>query len=119
MNSVQEFAARGGFVLGICNGFQILCEAGLLPGALIRNRDLHFICDHVHVRVETTETPFTNQLEAGSVLPIPLPPPEGEYVCDAPAFEELKRADRIIFSYFNDQGETDEGAKPNSPPAKK
>jgi phosphoribosylformylglycinamidine synthase len=82
MNSVREFADEGNLVLGICNGFQILCEAGLLPGALIRNRNLHFICEHVNVRVETTETPFTNQLNGGSVLRIPIAHAEGNYVCD-------------------------------------
>jgi phosphoribosylformylglycinamidine synthase len=113
MNSVQEFAARGGFVLGICNGFQILCEAGLLPGALIRNRDLHFICNHINVRVETTETPFTNQLQAGSVLRIPIAHAEGNYICDDATLEELKREDRIIFRYCNDEGETTEESNPN------
>jgi phosphoribosylformylglycinamidine synthase subunit PurQ / glutaminase len=113
MNSVQEFAARGGFVLGICNGFQILCEAGLLPGALIRNRDLHFICDHVSVRVETTETPFTNQLQAGSVLRIPIAHAEGNYVCDDATLEELMREDRIIFRYSDERGEATQESNPN------
>lgn len=113
MNSVKEFAARGGFVLGICNGFQILCEAGLLPGALIRNRDLHFICDHVNVRVETTETPFTNQLQAGSVLSIPIAHAEGNYVCDDATLEELRRGDRIVFRYCNERGEATPESNPN------
>ena len=113
MNSVKEFAARAGFVLGICNGFQILCEAGLLPGALIRNRDLHFICDYVNVRVETTETPFTNQLQAGSVLRIPIAHAEGNYTCDDATLEELKREDRIIFRYCTGEGETTPEANPN------
>src|SRR3712207_6560830 len=72
MSSVKEFAERGRIVLGICNGFQILCESGLLPGALIRNKELHFICQHVNVRVETTETPFTHMLHAGQVLNLPI-----------------------------------------------
>ena len=72
MDSVKKFAAAGGFVLGICNGFQILCEAGLLPGALIRNRDLNFICEHLCVRVETSDTPYTNEMTPGSVLRIPI-----------------------------------------------
>lgn len=113
MNSVKEFAARGRLVLGICNGFQILCEAGLLPGALIRNRDLHFICEHVRVRVETTETPFTNQLLAGSVLRIPIAHAEGNYVCDDQTLEELGREDRIIFRYCDAKGETTDAANPN------
>ena len=77
MASVKEFAARGGLVLGICNGFQILCEAGLLPGALIRNRDLHFICRHVHVRAETSDTPFTSEVKEGEVLHCPSRTPKG------------------------------------------
>ena len=113
MNSVKDFAARGGLVLGICNGFQILCEAGLLPGALIRNRDLHFICDHINVRVETTETPFTNQLEAGRILQIPIAHADGNYVCDDETLEELKREDRIIFRYTDALGEATTEANPN------
>jgi phosphoribosylformylglycinamidine synthase subunit PurQ / glutaminase len=113
MNSVREFAASGRFVLGICNGFQILCEAGLLPGALIRNRDLHFICEHVSVRVETTETPFTNQLKAGSVLRMPIAHAEGNYVCDDSTLEELEREDRIVFRYCDEQGRTTETSNPN------
>src|SRR5467141_2284248 len=72
MQAVQTFAANGGPVLGICNGFQILCEAGLLPGALIRNRDLHFTCEHVNVRVESSNTPFSHELKAGAVLRMPI-----------------------------------------------
>jgi phosphoribosylformylglycinamidine synthase len=113
MNSVKDFAASGRLVLGICNGFQILCEARLLPGALIRNRDLHYICEHVTVRAETTETPFTNQLQAGSVLRIPIAHAEGNYVCDDQTLEELESEDRIVFRYCNERGETTEAANPN------
>jgi phosphoribosylformylglycinamidine synthase subunit PurQ / glutaminase len=105
MASVKEFAARGGLVLGICNGFQILCEAGLLPGALIRNKELHFICRHVQVRVETTETPFTHMLEAGGVLRLPIAHAEGNYVCDDRTFDELVGEDRVIFRYCDSAGE--------------
>jgi phosphoribosylformylglycinamidine synthase subunit PurQ / glutaminase len=105
MASVKEFAAHGGFVLGICNGFQILCESGLLPGALIRNRELHFICRHVHVRVETTETPFTHQLKAGQVLHLPVAHAEGNYVCDDETYDELTREDRVVFRYSDAAGE--------------
>ena len=105
MASVKEFAARGGLVLGICNGFQILCEAGLLPGALIRNRELHFICRHVNVRAETTETPFTHQLAAGRVLSLPIAHAEGNYVCDDETYEELLREDRVVFRYCDPGGE--------------
>jgi phosphoribosylformylglycinamidine synthase len=113
MNSVKEFAAAGRLVLGICNGFQILCEAGLLPGALIRNRDLHFICEHVRVRIETTETPFTNQLQTDGVLRIPIAHAEGNYVCDDATFDELEREDRIVFRYCDPQGRVTPEANPN------
>ena len=113
MTSVQQFAAQGKFVLGVCNGFQILCEAGLLPGALIRNRDLHFICDHVHVRVESPDTPFTNELPRGSVLHIPIAHAEGNYVCDDATLAELKREDRVIFRYCDERGEATDAANPN------
>ncbi len=113
MNSVQEFAARGGLVLGICNGFQILCEAGLLPGALMRNRDLHFICAHVNVRVETNDTPFTNELTRGTVLRIPIAHAEGNYTCDDATLAELQREDRIVFRYCDTSGHTTDAANPN------
>jgi phosphoribosylformylglycinamidine synthase I len=113
MSAVREFAARGRLVLGICNGFQILCETGLLPGALIRNRDLHFICDHVRVRVETTETPFTNQLEGGRVLRIPIAHAEGNYVCDDATFDELESEDRIVFRYCDERGQVTDASNPN------
>src|SRR5688572_3978114 len=113
MKSVQRFAAQGKFVLGVCNGFQILCEAGLLPGALIRNRDLHFICDHVYVRVESSDTPYTNELDRGSVLRIPIAHAEGNYVCDDATLAELNRADRIIFRYSDQAGVISEAANPN------
>ena len=113
MKSVQQFAAQGKFVLGVCNGFQILCEAGLLPGALIRNRDLHFICDHVHVRVESSATPFTNELAAGSVLRIPIAHAEGNYVCDEATLAELKHDKRIIFRYCDAGGQVTDADNPN------
>jgi phosphoribosylformylglycinamidine synthase I len=113
MASVKEFAGRGGFVLGICNGFQILCESGLLPGALIRNRELHFICQHVNVRVETTETPFTHELSAGRVLSLPVAHAEGNYVCDDETFEELRREDRVVFRYCDPAGESVESSNIN------
>lgn len=104
MASVKQFAAQDKLVLGICNGFQILCEAGLLPGALIRNRELHFVCEHVNVRVESTDTPFTHELRRGQVLKVPVAHAEGNYVCDDATFEELQRDNRIIFRYSDRQG---------------
>jgi phosphoribosylformylglycinamidine synthase I len=113
MASVKQFAESGRFVLGICNGFQILCEAGLLPGALIRNRDLHFICDHINVRVETTDTPFTNELKHGSVLSIPIAHAEGNYVCDDETHRELVDEDRIVFRYCDERGRVTDESNPN------
>lgn len=113
MNEVQKFAADGRFVLGICNGFQILCEAGLLPGALIRNRDLHFICRHVHLRVETADTAFTSEVPAGTVLQLPIAHADGNYVCDDDTFEELRREDRIVFRYCDESGTVSEASNPN------
>lgn len=113
MDSVKKFAASGGFVLGICNGFQILCEAGLLPGALIRNRDLNFICEHLCVRVETSDTPYTNEMTPGSVLRIPIAHAEGNYVCDDATLAELQREDRIVFRYCEPSGAVTEASNPN------
>lgn len=113
MKAVKDFAARGGLVLGICNGFQILCEAGLLPGALMRNRGLHFICDYVNLRVETSNTPFTNQLTTGAVLNIPIAHAEGNYVCDDATYQELEDENRIVFRYCDAAGEVTPEANPN------
>ena len=99
MGAVKEFAARGGIVLGICNGFQILCEAGLLPGALLRNANLKFICDHVNVSVEDTDTPFTSRCRSGQVLSMPIAHGDGNYYCDAETLAELQSENRIIFRY--------------------
>jgi phosphoribosylformylglycinamidine synthase I len=113
MRSVKKFAAGGGLVLGICNGFQILCEAGLLPGALIRNRDLHFRCEHVNVRVETTNTPFTNELARGEILRIPIAHAEGNYTCDDATLAELQREDRIVLRYCDAEGRATDESNPN------
>ena len=113
MDSVKKFATSGRFVLGICNGFQILCEAGLLPGALIRNRNLHFICEHVFVRVESSETPFTNELQSKTVLRIPIAHAEGNYVCDEATLAELQSANRIIFRYCDRDGNVTPESNPN------
>ncbi|CAN5452659.1 MAG: phosphoribosylformylglycinamidine synthase subunit PurQ [Pyrinomonadaceae bacterium] len=113
MASVKQFAAEGRFVLGICNGFQILAEAGLLPGALIRNRDLHFICQHIHVRVETSDTPFTGELKRGRVLRLPVAHAEGNYVCDDATLAGLERENRIVFRYCDAAGNVTDAANPN------
>ena len=113
MRAVEEFARRGGLVLGICNGFQILLEAGLLPGAVLRNAGLRFICRHVHIRVESTDTPFTSAARAGQVLKIPIAHMEGNYFCDSATLAELEREQRIVFRYTSPHGREDPGANPN------
>jgi phosphoribosylformylglycinamidine synthase len=113
MQSVKQFAAEGKFVFGICNGFQILCEAGLLPGALIRNRDLHFICKHVNIKVENTNTPYTTAIETGKVMSVPIAHAEGNYVCDDATFSQLEENGQIIFRYCDTAGEATEESNPN------
>jgi phosphoribosylformylglycinamidine synthase len=113
MNSVSEFAAAGGPVLGICNGFQILCEAGLLPGAMLRNRDLKFHCEHVGVRVEQTDTPFTSLATRGQVLRIPVAHGEGNYFADPEVIADLESARRVIFRYCDGSGQITDAANPN------
>jgi phosphoribosylformylglycinamidine synthase subunit PurQ / glutaminase len=113
MQSVRRFAEGGGLVLGICNGFQILCEAGLLPGALMRNAGLHYICKQVHLRVETDASPFTEGLARGQVLKMPIGHMEGNYFCDAETLETLRREDRIAFRYATASGEVSSAANPN------
>ena len=113
MTAVKEFAASGKFVFGVCNGFQILCEAGLLPGALIRNSNLHFICKHVNVRVENADLPYTSELENGEVLSLPIAHAEGNYVCDDQTFAELENNKQIIFRYCDETGDLTDEANPN------
>ncbi len=113
MESVRKFAAAGGLVLGICNGFQILCESGLLPGALMRNIGLKYVCKPVQVTVQNNETPFTNACRQGEVLTIPIGHMEGNYFCDDATLAELKRDHRIVFRYANPQGEITQEANPN------
>lgn len=113
MQSVKEFVAQGKFVFGICNGFQILCEAGLLPGALIRNRGLHFICDHVNLKVENGSTPFTSEVASGKVLSIPIAHAEGNYVCDDETFQKLEANGQIVFRYCDETGAVTDEANPN------
>jgi len=116
MESVARFATGGGLVLGICNGFQILCEAGLLPGVLMRNVGLKYISKPVQVRVETTDTPFTNACQKGEVLTIPIGHMEGNYFCDEPSLAELRREERIVFRYVeNPNGSLDDIAGICSP----
>jgi phosphoribosylformylglycinamidine synthase len=113
MAAVTEFARAGGPVLGICNGFQILCEAGLLPGAMLRNRDLRFHCEHIHVRVEQTDTPFTSGASTGQVLRIPIAHGEGNYYADPAVMTALEGSGRVIFRYCDAEGRMTDAANPN------
>jgi phosphoribosylformylglycinamidine synthase len=113
MESVRRFADGGGIVLGICNGFQILCESGLLPGALLRNTGLKYVCKPVLVRVENAATPFTNVCTQGEVLTIPIGHMEGNYFCDPETLDELRRENRIVFRYSTLEGEISASANPN------
>ncbi len=113
MQSVKKFADAGGLVLGICNGFQILCEAGLLPGALMRNATQRYICKQVHLRTETSRSPFTHGLHSAQVLQMPIGHMEGNYFCDAETLATLKAEDRIAFRYATPRGEITAAANPN------
>ncbi|MEY2414397.1 MAG: phosphoribosylformylglycinamidine synthase subunit PurQ / glutaminase [Acidobacteriaceae bacterium] len=113
MESVRKFADGGGLVLGICNGFQILCESGLLPGALLRNVSLKYICKQVQIRVENADTAFTNSCSSGDVLTIPIGHMEGNYFCDASTLRELRDENRIVFRYATPAGEITTAANPN------
>jgi phosphoribosylformylglycinamidine synthase subunit PurQ / glutaminase len=109
MQAVKDFAARGGLVMGICNGFQVLVESGLLPGALLRNRELKFVCRPVTIRVETTNSPFTGLAAKGQTLTVPVAHGEGCYFADAATLASLKREDRVIFRYVdNPNGSLDD-----------
>jgi phosphoribosylformylglycinamidine synthase I len=113
MDSLRAYAERGGRVLGICNGFQILCEAGLLPGALTRNLGLKFRCMPVHIRVENANTPFTRRYRQGEVLRIPIAHGDGRYVCDEATLQQLRANGQIIFRYCSRTRELDAAYNPN------
>ncbi|HXG21944.1 MAG TPA: phosphoribosylformylglycinamidine synthase subunit PurQ [Methylomirabilota bacterium] len=113
MHSVIEFANAGGPVMGMCNGFQILCESGLLPGALIRNNLLSYRCEWVRIRVETTHTTFTAACRSGEILRIPIKHGEGCYVADEETLKRLEDNGQIVFRYVNEAGEATEQANPN------
>jgi phosphoribosylformylglycinamidine synthase len=113
MQAVQAFAANGGPVLGICNGFQILCEAGMLPGALIRNRSLQFRCEHVFLKALTTDSPFTNQIPEGKVLRVPIAHGDGCYFADETTLGGLRDNDQILWQYCTAEGDLSDAANPN------
>jgi phosphoribosylformylglycinamidine synthase I len=113
MAAVKDFAAAGRPVLGICNGFQIMLECGLLPGAMLRNRDLKFHCEHVHLRVERTDTPFTSLCAAGQVLSLPIAHGEGNYYAPPEVIATLEAQGRVVFRYATAAGEVTDAANPN------
>ena len=113
MGAVRAFAANGGLVIGICNGFQMLTEAGLLPGALLRNVGMKYICRFLHVRTETTSTPFTSTLEPGQILHIPIGHGDGNYVAGSDTLKDLEDRDRVVFRYVDASGRATPEANPN------
>lgn len=113
MGAVRTFAENGGLVLGICNGFQILCESGLLPGALLRNAGLKYVCKPVHVRVENANTPFTAACQPGEILTIPIGHMEGNYFCDPATLAQLQRENQVVFRYSSADGQITTTANPN------
>ena len=113
MQAVQAFAANGGPVLGICNGFQILCEAGLLPGALIRNRSLQFRCEHIYLKTMTTQSPFTNRIPEDKLLRVPIAHGEGCYFADDDTLRLMKVGNQILWRYVGADGQFTDSANPN------
>ncbi len=113
MDSVKRFAAQGGLVIGICNGFQILTEAGLLPGALMRNASLKFICKDVYVRIERNDTPFTASCKSGEVLRIPIAHMDGNYFADRKVLTRAEQSRQVLFRYCDAEGHVDEEHNPN------
>jgi len=113
MGAVKAFADRGGPVMGICNGFQILQESGMLPGAMLRNRDLRFHCEYIHIRVEQTDTPFTGLCTPGQVLRVPISHGEGNFFAEPDVVAQLERERRVIFRYTTAHGEAVDAANPN------
>jgi len=105
MEAVKQFALNGGLLIGICNGFQILCESGLLPGSLAKNESQNFICKNVHLKIENNSTPFTRKTAAGQILKIPIAHSEGRFVADNTTLNQLKANNQILFTYCNANGE--------------
>jgi phosphoribosylformylglycinamidine synthase len=113
MDAVRDYAAKGGLVLGVCNGFQILCESALLPGVLMRNARLKFICHDVHLRVERSDTPFTRGYNAGQVIRVPVAHGEGNYEADEETLRRLEGEGRVLYRYCSPEGVVDEAANIN------
>ena len=113
MQAVKQFADNGGLVIGICNGFQVLCEAHLLPGALIRNRSLQFRCEHIYLKTVARDTPFTSHIPEGKLLHVPIAHGEGCYFADAETLAQMKANRQILWQYCTAQGELTDDANPN------
>lgn len=113
MQEVKEFASRGGLVLGICNGFQVLLELGLLPGAMLRNKNLKFLCQYVHLRVDNTDTPFTNTAKRGQVLRIPIAHYDGNFYSSPGMIQEVKKNNQIVLRYSDARGRLSDKANVN------
>ena len=113
MEPIRRHAAAGGLVFGICNGFQVLTEVGLLPGALMRNEHLRFVSRDVHLRVEETDTPYTSELERGQILRVPIAHGEGNYFADDATLDDLERNRQVIFRYCDDEGRVTRASNPN------
>jgi phosphoribosylformylglycinamidine synthase subunit PurQ / glutaminase len=113
MDAVRSHADAGRPVLGICNGFQILCEAGLLPGALVRNRSLSFVCRRVHIRVDSTATPFTHGVQTGTTLEVPVKHGEGQFIADPDTLQRLEAQGQVVFRYSSPGGELGDKWNPN------
>jgi phosphoribosylformylglycinamidine synthase len=113
VDAIRDFAAKGGLVLGSCNGFQILCEAGLLPGALLRNECLQYRCQSTHLLVDNVDTPFTRGLRPGQVLTMPISHGEGKYQVDAPTLARMRAGNQIVFRYATAEGQVTRAANPN------
>jgi len=113
MQAVKQFADQGGLVLGVCNGFQVLTEAGLLPGALVRNRDLQFHCEHIFLRTATADSPFTNKISADRMLRVPIAHGEGCYFADEETLAKLKASNQILWQYCDADGNLTDKANPN------
>jgi phosphoribosylformylglycinamidine synthase I len=113
MQELQNFAYKGGLVLGICNGFQVLLELGLLPGAMLRNKNLKFLCEHVHIKIENPQTPFTNRGKKGQLLKIPIAHFDGNYFAPPETIERIKKNGQIVFRYADSEGRITEEADVN------
>lgn len=113
MNSLKDFADKGGIIIGICNGFQILLESGILKGAMLRNKNTHFICKHVYLRVENTNTPFTNRCKKGQILKIPIAHNEGNYYTNDETLTKIKDNNQVAFRYCSSKGDVSSQYNPN------